>query len=473
MNSPRSTVWLACLSLTVGCFISTPTPAQTNAPARPKNVLFIVSDDLWTGLGCYGDTQVKTPNIDKLAGQSLRFDRAYCQYPVCNPSRSSFLSGRRPDYLGIFDNLPNRALHLKFPDLVTLPQLFRQNGYFTASLGKIFHCGVDADGKPVTYLDAKSFEVNQVFKATPLGLKGEGRNLTGGKLFWCSWLAANGTDEDQPDGQIATAAIKLIEAHKDQPFFIGVGFHKPHDPFHAPKKYFDLFPLDKIQLAQEPSNRTPDLPLAIPLDWKATFDKFTDVERREFRRAYFACMAFTDAQVGRVLDTLDRLGLANDTIVVFLGDNGYQLGEHGWWNKNTNFELSARVPLILRVPGAMGMGHSTRGLVEFVDLYPTLTELAGLIPPTNLEGKSFRDLLENPALAGKPAAFTQVARGKVMGRSVRTARWRYTEWGSSGAEGIELYDQENDPGDYQNLADKPEFAETCAEMKKLLASGTH
>jgi iduronate 2-sulfatase len=439
--------------------------AQAATPSRPLNVLFIVADDLRPDLGCYGHAQVKSPHLDRLAARGMRFERAYCQYPVCNPSRASFLSGLRPDTLGILNNeTPVRQQH---PEIMLLPQLFRAQGYFTASIGKILHAGVDEEGKRVFHRDDKAFMANRDFKPMALGLKGEGRDMGGPSLRWCRWLAAEGSDDDQPDGQNASEAVKLIEAHKDRPFFIAVGFHKPHDPFHAPKQYFDLYPLDSIQLASPaPADRTPDLSVALPN--VALFAHFTDRERREFRRAYYAGISFMDAQVGRVLDTLDRHELWDNTIVVFLGDHGYHLGEHDWWNKVTVFELCARVPLIVWAPRAAGMGHSTRGLLELLDLYPTIADLAGLTAPRTLEGRSFRALLADPSGPGKPAAHTIVARGTRIGRSVRTERWRYTEW-ENGRLGRELYDHTNDPLEYRNLVDEPAHVADVAELKKTLA----
>jgi uncharacterized sulfatase len=441
-------------------------PAAGAADPKPTNVLLIVTDDLRCSLGCYGDTAVKSPNIDRLATRGVRFDRAYCQYSVCNPSRSSFLSGLRPETTGVLDNAVE--LRTRMPDVVTLPQLFRRNGAYTAGLGKIFHVGFDPDGKRGPFQDAPSWVDCVNFETTETGRRGEGRNLTGGKLAWCRWLAAEGSDEDQIDGQTAAEAVRLLERHRGGPFFLGVGFHKPHDPFIAPKKYFDLYPLDQITLAHDPDDRTADLPLATPrganLD---SFSRFTDQERREFKRAYMAGISFTDAQVGKLLDALDRLELWNSTVVVFMGDHGYHLGEHGWWNKVTLFELSARAPLIVWAPGAKGMGRSAAGLVEFIDLYPTLAELCGLTPPSGLEGTSFRPLLDDPSQPGKPAAYTMVVRGKFTGRSVRSDRWRYTEW-DEGRQGVELYDQASDPLDYHNLAHDPQHAATVAMMKELL-----
>jgi uncharacterized sulfatase len=284
---------------------------------------------------------------------------------------------------------------------------------------------------------------------------------------WCHWLAAEGTDEDQPDGMIAAEAVKLINQRNNQPWFIGAGFHKPHDPFIAPKKYFDLYPLEKIALAQDPANRSPENPLAIPNQW-GRFAKFTDRERREFKRAYLAGVSFTDAQVGKLLDALDQNKLWDNTMVVFLGDHGYHLGERGWWNKSTLFELSARAPLIVAAPG-MRKGATANGLVEFIDLYPTLAELAGLVVPHKLAGVSMKPLLRNPRARGKQAAFTVVTRpDNKLGHAVRTDRWRYIEW-DGGLAGAELYDHQNDSGEYHNLAGEPRWANEVKRLKALLA----
>ena len=435
---------------------------------RRLNVLLMASDDLRPDLGCYGHRLVKSPNIDRLAARGVRFDRAYCQYPVCNPSRVSLLTGLRPDTTGVLGN--NVHFRKTIPDAVTLPQLFRRNGYFAASLGKIFHRGLTMEDVRPEMDDPESWDVARYFQATPLGLKGEGRNLTGGRLAWCRWLAAEGTDEDQPDGQMAREAVRLLEGHKarGKPFFLAVGFHKPHDPFIAPKKYFDLYPLESLTPPAEPEPETDDPPQAIPRGWKEEFAKFTDREKREYMRAYYAGVSFTDAQVGKLLDALERLGLAEDTVVVFFGDHGFHLGERGWWNKNTLFELSARAPLIVAMPGAKGGGKASPRLVEFVDIYPTLVELCRLEgAPAGLEGKSFVPLLHDPQRPWKPAAFTQVQRGKIAGRSVRTERWRYTEW-DAGAAGAELYDHDKDPDERHNLAADPAQARTVEELKALL-----
>jgi iduronate 2-sulfatase len=431
---------------------------------RRLNVLLILADDLRNDLGCYGHRAVRSPNIDRLASTGMRFDRAYCQYPVCNPSRVSLLTGLRPDATGVLDN--RTFFRKNLPNVVTLPQLFRKNGYFTAGLGKIFHRGLTIEDEHPEMDDPQSWDVTRYFQTSALAMRGEGRNLTGGRLPWCRWLAAQGDDEDQPDGQIARDAVRLLEENRNRPFFLAVGFHKPHDPFVAPKRYFDLYALESLTLPRAPEDRSPDLPLALPAGAKAEFDRFTDQERREFTRAYYAGTSFMDAQVGRVLAALDRLELSGRTVVLFLGDHGYHLGERGWWNKSTLFECSARAPLIVRAP-RMKPGRACSRVVEFVDLYPTAAELCGVTAPAGLQGRSLLPLLDDPSRAWKAAAFTQVQRGRAAGRSVRTERWRYTEW-DGGGQGAELYDHEIDPGEYRNLAGAPGHARTVAELKLLL-----
>ena len=258
-----------------------------------------------------------------------------------------------------------------------------------------------------------------------------------------------------------------MEQRGNRPFFLALGFHKPHDPFNAPKKYFDLYPLDKLKLPQDAADRSPEPPPALPGGaFREAFARFTDQERREFMRAYYAGVSFTDAQVGKVLDALDRLKLSQNTIIVFFGDHGYHLGERGWWNKNTLFELSARAPLIVAAPGIKAKGKASTRLVEFVDIYPTLAELSRLPAPAQLAGRSFVPLLNAPQRAWKEAAFTQVQRGKTSGHSVRTERWRYTEWrNESGVViGAELYDHRADPPEWKNLANDARHAVVRKEL---------
>ncbi len=286
-----------------------------------------------------------------------------------------------------------------------------------------------------------------------------------------SWLAADGTDEEQTDGRGATAAIKLLEQHRNEPFFLAVGFYRPHTPYVAPKPYFGWYPLDKLALAAEPDDDRSDIP-GLALTVKPPNYGLTEDLQRQAIEAYFASISLMDAQVGRLLDALDRLGLAEKTVVVFLSDHGYHLGEHGLWQKMTLFEESARIPLIIAAPGMKAAGQGCGRLVESVDVYPTLADLCGLSAPAGLAGRSLRPLLDDPQQPWKKAAFTQVRRqeGK-LGRSVRSERWRYTEW-DEGREGRELYDHDNDPHEYRNLADDPAQAEVVKEHQALLHAGS-
>jgi uncharacterized sulfatase len=442
--------------------------AEPDTDARP-NVLFIISDDLNADLGTYGHPIVKTPNFDRLAARGLRFDRAYAQYPVCNPSRSSFLTGLRPTTTGILDN----ATHVRenLPDVVTLPQLFRANGYLSVGLGKVFHRGLSPDETRPEMDDPRSFDRVFYGAVTPLGRKGEGRNLTDGRLAWCKWLAAEGTDADQPDGQLTDEAIRTLENDGGRPLFLAVGYYRPHDPFHSPRAYFAKYPLENMIIPVDPPGYVVPNPFAIGGGgFKAAFDRFGPAEKREFLRSYYAGVSFIDAQVGRLLDALDRLDQARRTIVVFIGDHGYELGVRNWWNKNTVFERSCRTPLIIATPTMPDAvrGRATRSLVEFVDLYPTLADLCKLDhAPTNLEGTSLRPVLDDPAGTVKEAATTVVQRGEVLGRSVRTDRFRYTEWGRP-AVAVELYDHDRDPGEWTNLADDPDFRKDRDALSRLL-----
>jgi uncharacterized sulfatase len=430
-------------------------PLQRVQAADKLNVLFIISDDFRDEGGMFTRAQVKLPNLDRLAARGIRFERAYVQYTVCNPSRCSFLSGLRAEQTGIVNN--TTRLRENMPNVITLPQLFKTNGWRTEAFGKIFHLGGgkgepnrEAGGTGDAWMDLPaSWHAGTTFAATKNGKKMEGRNLTGGALVWCHWGMAAGNDDDQPDGQTAAAVVSLIEKQGANPWFIGCGFLKPHDPFIAPKKYFDLYPLEALKLWRDPPDMTPAPPLALPPGALAVFKKFTDQERLEFLRAYCAAASYMDAQLGRVLDALDKGALWDKTVIVFLGDHGYHTGERQWWNKDTLFERSCRAPLIIAAPGAKG-GQTCRSLVEFVDLYPTLADYCALKAPDKLAGKSLRPLLNAPATTIKDAAFTLVTRGtKHHGQSVRTDRWRLTKW-NDGTQ--ELYDHENDPEENHDVA---------------------
>lgn len=427
--------------------LSFPAFASAQTPPRKLNVLFIGVDDLNTAIGCYGHPVVKTPNLDRLAARGVRFHRAYCQYPLCNPSRISLLSGRRPDTTLIYlDGVPPRD-HL--PGVELLPELFRRLGYYTARVGKI---GGDA-------------RYDYFAKAGRVGKEG------GVGVLKLEWRPTKNKDEDEPDGKTARAVAKLIEQNKNKPFFIAAGLGKPHLPFVCPQKYFDMYPPDKITLVKEPPNVRKDVPPAA-FNHKEE-DRLTDAQKREATAAYYACISFMDAQLGVLLDTMDRLNLWENTIVVLWSDHGFHLGEHGgMWRKASLFEECARVPLIVAAPNSKKGATSPR-LVELVDLFPTLTELCSLPTPKDLEGTSFAPLLTDPDAPWKKAAFIQVQHGRqrdVMGRTARTERYRYTEW-NDGKQGVELYDHENDPRELVNLAKDASQAATLAELRQLLKDG--
>jgi uncharacterized sulfatase len=336
---------------------------------------------------------------------------------------------------------------------------------FTAAFGKIFHQG---SLQEKSMRDPVSWDLHPQIKGNSRGSQGEGRDLLPQRSFLAfKWIAANGGDEDQLDGRIAAEAIEFLEERGDRPFFLAVGFHRPHVPLQCPRKYFDLYPLESLELPAVSPESLP--PRAIPDDaGRYGFGSWSDQDRKEFMRGYFACITFMDAQVGKVLDALERLHLDENTIVVFTGDHGYQLGEHGWWSKNTLFEESLRTPLLIRVPGAKGNGKACHSVVELLDLYPTIADLCGLPPPAGLDGMSLRALLEDPSLSGRESARSIVRRGEeVKGQSIRTDRWRYTEW-NEGALGVELYDFKDGPAKGIDRTKDPEYAETRAELAALL-----
>jgi iduronate 2-sulfatase len=441
--------------------------AATLSAAEKLNVLLIISDDLRDTVGCYGNTAAKTPNLDRLASRGVRFDRAYAQYPVCNPSRTSFLTGLRCEQTRVVNN--NTFFRAALPDVVTLPQLLRQQGWYAAGYGKVFHLrGQTPDVQAQSQDMPRSWDEAAAFQATPAGRVTQGRNLTGGKLEWCRWGMTAGTDDDQPDGQTAAHAIGTIEklTAQGKRWMVAAGFHRPHDPFLSPQKYFDLYPHGSLKLYHDPTNITALKPLSIQgAGFAQAFDAFTDIERMEFLRAYYAGVSFMDSQVGRLLDTLDRLNLWERTLVIFLGDNGYHHNERNWWNKNTLFERSCRVPFIIAAPGARS-GQACRSLVELVDIYPTVADFCGLRPPHRLEGQSLRPLLADPSGPGRNAAFTLVCRASGQyGQAVRTEGWRYIRW-SDGAS--ELCNESADPQETHDLAGDPLQADRIREIQKLL-----
>lgn len=443
---------------------------ESSAAAGRYNVLFIIADDLNTALSAYDHPMVNSPNVDRLAKWGVQFDRAYCQFSLCNPTRASFLTGLRPDHTRVYDN----AVHFRknVPDCVTLPEFFRKHRYFTARVGKIFHYGVPGQIGTSGLDDPQSWDLVVNPRGRDKDEEGKVFSLVPGQFGGTlSWLAAEGTDEEQTDGVGATEAIRLLEQHRKERFFLAVGFYRPHTPYVAPQKYFDLYPPENVPLPIVPPGYFDTIPkLAVTLKREeAAMDEIT---KRRAIQAYYAAITFMDAQMGRVLDALERLDLRDNTVVVMTSDHGYHMHEHGLWQKRTLFEQCARVPMLVAVPKSKAAGKRTSAIVEMIDIYPTLAELCGFSPPPNLDGKSFAAVLDNPDLPGKSRAITQVTRSgakksMVMGYSVRTDRYRYTEW-DGGRQGKELYDHQIDPQEMNNLANNPEYRQIMDELSPLL-----
>jgi iduronate 2-sulfatase len=453
------------------------------ADTNKMNVLFIISDDLRTELGCYGSKLAKTPNIDRLSAQGVRFDRAYCQYPLCNPSRASMLTGRHPGTTGVLGNRTDfRALH---PDWVTLPQLFKQNGYVALRTGKIFHGGIDdaiswteggdpnrdlLEGDPAERragrASTNATSQTRTNDNRPARVQGSDR-----------WIMLEGDGESHGDYKTADRAIRYLRDNKAKPFFLAVGFVKPHSPPTAPKKFYDLWDVAKIPLPVDFAPR-PTVPEGFP---KAAIrprnsDLFigrdaSEQEAREMTRAYLASSAWMDWNVGRVLAELDQQGLRENTVIVFWGDHGYQLGEKGKWSKaGSLFEQGDRTPFIVVDPRLKTKGQSSERVVQAVDFYPTLAELCGLPVGKELEGRSLMPLLKNPKAEWKHPAFTVWSEdGKTYhGVALRNERWRYAEFGPEGKNGAMLFDQHADPHEVKNLTDDPKFAEVRKELSVLV-----
>jgi iduronate 2-sulfatase len=477
-------------SLSFIFFLATAIP-QSSGIAKPPNVLFIAVDDLRPELGCYGAEHMKTPHIDRLASRGMLFDRAYCQVAVCNPSRSSLLSGARPDTTGVLDN--QHFMRTNMPDVVTLPQHFKNHGYTSVSLGKVFHHSEREPGDdPYSWSEPPWYHgvpYRQWFNKDSLDfvkqLKALPKDKQPKNLRAAPFEAAIEPDASYPDAMTAAKAIETLQRLQadGKPFFLGVGFVKPHLPFTCPQQYWDLYPAEDIRLASNAfrSQNAPEPAFhnnyellsygTVPHEGGVP-----DGMAKNLIRGYRACVSFMDAQVGRILDELERLGLRENTLIVLWGDHGYHLGENGVFTKMTNFELGTRVPLIVVQPSMNTAGQRTPCFVELVDLYPTLAECCELPQPKHLEGISFVPLLGNPNQPWKKAAFSQYLRpGKspVMGRSIRTDRWRYTEWHDlkQNLVGIELYDEKNDPQENISLASSPDHAETLQSLSVQLKAG--
>jgi iduronate 2-sulfatase len=465
-----------------------PPAASAAETIQKKNVLFLIADDLNTLLGCYGEARMRTPHIDALAARGVRFERAYCAFPLCGPSRNSLLTGLYPNATGIQAN--SQIFRQTCPERISLPQAFRQQGYFAARVGKLYHYGVPngigTDGAD----DPASWEM----QVNPAGVD---RTEEHPKIFsllpgnfggTLSWYASPRGDEHHTDGKVAADAEWILERcakRKDQPFFLAVGFYRPHTPYVSPKTpYFDWYPLNQTPVAQVTEEERAQIPPAALASFKNEQKQLTDDLRREALQAYSASISFMDAQLGRVIAALDRLGLSESTIIVFTSDHGYHTGEHGLWQKQSLFEESARVPLLLIEPGSKDRKAVAVTPVSHVDLYPTLAKMAGIHAPEDLPGQDLTPILKNPETKGRGWALTQVVRGggfrrvgsspavgddgkRYFGYTLRTARWRYTEW-DEGRQGRQLYDHDADPKELRNLASKAEHAATVAELSAQL-----
>ena len=475
------------LAAACGSALAALTFQRARAAQDRTNILFIAVDDLRPALGCYGDKTAITPNIDRLAKQGLVFNRAYCQEAVCSPSRLSLITGRRPDSIKVWD------LHTHFretlPDAVTLPQHFKNHGYHTRSIGKILHGG----GPPAK--DAPSWSEPPLYDtvrdvSTRYVLP---KNRSGTGLKRDSSEAAEAPDNAYIDGIVCDAAVKALGELKKRgrPFFLGVGFRKPHLPFCAPKKYWDRYNREAIPPPASESHPQGAPELAVR-SWRE-LEGYRDIPKdgqippekvAELRHGYYACVSYTDAQVGRLLDELERLGLAGNTVIVLWGDHGFHLGEQGLWTKANNYEWATRSPMILAVPGQPNAGSRSDALVEFVDLYPTLAEACGLPLPEGLEGVSMMPLLEEPARPWKKAVFSQYPRdfadkrpeghGDIMGYAVRTERYRYVawrEWKTGEVVARELYDHAGDAGEMTNRAPDAEYGNAARDLGEILAAG--
>jgi iduronate 2-sulfatase len=474
MKNTRSFLYLACLSLGTAFTV----PAQS---AEPLNVLFFAVDDLRPEVNASGSPVIKTPNLDRIAARGTTFDRAYCQQAVCSPSRSSILTGRRPDATRVWD----LETHFRkaLPDAVTLPQHFKNNGYFSQGIGKIFHSGFD--DAPSWSVPWQTPKAPQYTSESALKALKQPENVDQkGRPRGPSVESADVPDDTYTDGKVARLAAETLHQLKEkgQPFFLAVGMAKPHLPFVAPKKYWDLYKPEDIYVPafQKLPENAPEFTGHTNGELRSYSDvpdsgPITEALARHLRHGYYAATSYMDAQVGLVLDALEKEGLAQKTVIVLWGDHGWQLGEHGLWHKHTNFELAVRSPLILSVPGQKAPGRKSASLAEFLDVYPTLAHVCGLPAPKELEGVSLHPILDNPEASVRPVAISQYPRSdagkQLMGYTIRDARWRLTLWRDRATQSIfakELYDEAQDPHETVNVADKPEHAQIIERLSQFL-----
>lgn len=476
-----------CISLGLVIISALQLQAQSKSTDKPMNVLFIATDDMRTDLQSYGHAHAKTPNIDKLARESVLFERAYCQYPLCGPSRASLLTGRKPTTSGLYGN--REWYGASFPDWQSLPMYFKNHGYETLRTGKIFHGGIDdtdawiqggesrlhngpINTETPTFVSEQQYYGN-IWRSTPKLTEGANPNVRSDR-----WEAVEGeAARSLPDTEVANKAIQYLKESKTsgKPFFIACGFSKPHTPFVAPKEFFDLYDIDDIELPVNFSS-LPAVPVGFPQgsirprNADLFVNRTADVdEAKDFIKAYLACISYVDWNVGRVLEELDRQGLRENTIIVFWSDHGYQLGERGKWSKaGSLWEQGTRVPFLIYDPRAEGNGTASPRIVELLDIYPTLADACGLPTPEGVEGQSLLPLLENPLAPWDKPAYTvwnENSKG-ITGVVVRTERWRYAEFYGNGA-GSFLTDAVNDPHELVNQVANPLYKDVVAHLSKL------
>ena len=441
--------------------------ASPGSQAKP-NVLFIICDDLNCDLGCYGNEVVQSPNIDALASRGVKFDRAYCQYPLCGPSRASFMTGQYPDQNGVLKNAV--YLRSRSPKVITMSQAFRRAGYDAMRIGKIFHYNVPMDiGKP-GHDDPTSWD-------RTINPRGHDREIHD-KIFTLrkgrfgatlSWYADDTTDEEQTDGVAATEADRALEQYAEtkQPFFLAVGLYRPHTPYVAPEAYFEMYPPEEVIVPSVPKGYFQTIPkvAAATVQAKKEQNELAPELAQQAIAAYHASITFADAQVGRILESLDRHGLRDNTVVVFTSDHGYHMGEHGHYQKRSLFENATRVPMIMAGP-SIREGQDSASLAEMIDLYPTLCCMTGVETPPGRSGVDLSPTLADPTTVVRTDALSKLFNGY----SLRTNKYRITLWGDGGIDGVELYDVRRDPTEMKNLANDPAYAKVIAELKPRIES---
>ena len=465
MNGTLQRIAVFLFGLTMTCLLVDAAIAE-----EKPNVLFMIADDLNTSLSGFGHEQCKTPNLDCLAERGVRFENMHCQYPVCGSSRASLMSGLYPYTNKTLGN--NGTLRGSMPDVLTMSQLFRQNGYRVGRVSKIYHMGI-----PDEIIEGTAERDDPHSWDEVVNIKAPEHHAAGEKTNWSPMndtsqtfmgVIAEGDDLVHADGMAANHAIEFLQRNRDQPFFLACGFVRPHVPLVAPKQYFDQYDRASMIAPIVPADDLEDVPKVIR-NYKRNSTTYgvTPELHKGLLQAYYASVSYMDAQVGRVLQVLNDLGLADNTIVVFTSDHGYLLGHHHKFQKQHLFEEATRVPFIVSVPWLKGQhGNATNQITELVDLYPTLAELARLPAPDVLQGESMLPLLEDPKSNDwmKDFAFTISRNG---GESIRTKDWRYTHW-EHGSGGRELYDLTNDPGEFRNLAADPNYSDEMKRLQKQL-----